>query len=222
VRGLGAREGISRTTRGERARTGKIREENVSWWIAAGVFEARVREAPQVLRLLDRRHEEPSAAAPCAVRARTLPTVSPPALHNLSGHLSLTATINLPSIRAEPFDTRRTAPRIEPDLGGPMSLNKLISRVAFSTAVAAFAAFALAAEPAPAKAPTTKPAYPLTTCVVSGEKLGEMGKPHVIQYEGREVQFCCPRCEKEFKKDPAKYLKKIDAAAKKPATKPSK
>jgi YHS domain-containing protein len=91
-----------------------------------------------------------------------------------------------------------------------------------SLIVAAAGGLAFAADPAPAKAPTTKPAYPLTTCVVSGEKLGEMGKPHVIQYEGREVQFCCPNCEKEFKKDPAKYLKKIDDAAKKtPATQPA-
>jgi YHS domain-containing protein len=78
---------------------------------------------------------------------------------------------------------------------------------------------ALAADPAP---PTTKPAYPLTICVVSGEKLGEMGKPVVIQHDGREVQFCCANCQKDFKKDPAKYLKKIDDAAKKPATQPSK
>jgi YHS domain-containing protein len=49
-----------------------------------------------------------------------------------------------------------------------------------------------------------------------------MGKPVVIQYEGHEVQFCCPSCQKEFKKDPAKYLKKIDDAAKKPATQSSK
>ena len=77
---------------------------------------------------------------------------------------------------------------------------------------------ALAAGPAPATtAPTTKPAYPLTTCVVSGEKLGEMGKPVVIQYEGREVQFCCSSCPKEFRKDPAKYLRKIDDAAKRAA-----
>jgi YHS domain-containing protein len=104
-----------------------------------------------------------------------------------------------------------------------VSLKNVLKFVAPSLVVAALGGFTLAAGPAPAKAPTTKPAYPLTTCVVSGEKLGEMGKPHVIQYEGREVQFCCPSCQKEFKKDPAKYLKKIDDAAKKAAaTQPSK
>jgi YHS domain-containing protein len=60
-----------------------------------------------------------------------------------------------------------------------------------------------------------KKEYPLKTCVVSDEKLGSMGKPYVIKHEGKEVQFCCKGCEKDFKKDPAKYLKKIDEAAKK-------
>ncbi len=31
--------------------------------------------------------------------------------------------------------------------------------------------------------------YPLKVCVVSGEKLGSMGNPHVIKHEGTEVQF---------------------------------
>jgi hypothetical protein len=62
-------------------------------------------------------------------------------------------------------------------------------------------------------------AYPLDTCVVSGEKLeGDMGGP--IDYIHKEagkpdrlVRFCCKSCVKDFKKDPAKYLKKIDDAA---------
>ena len=58
-----------------------------------------------------------------------------------------------------------------------------------------------------------KPAYPLKTCVVSGEKLGSMGKSYVHSYEGREVQFCCKGCLKDFNKDPQKYLKKLDPAA---------
>ncbi len=55
--------------------------------------------------------------------------------------------------------------------------------------------------------------YPLKTCVVSGEKLGEMGKPVVYVHEGREIKFCCKDCIKDFKKDPAKYVKKIDEEA---------
>ena len=59
-----------------------------------------------------------------------------------------------------------------------------------------------------------KDQYPLATCVVSGEKLGEMGKPYVYTYEGREVHFCCKHCLKDFNKDPKKYLKKLDDAEK--------
>jgi YHS domain-containing protein len=53
----------------------------------------------------------------------------------------------------------------------------------------------------------------LTTCPVSGDKLGEMGKPYVFVYQGQEVKLCCPDCKTEFDKDPAKYLKKIQDAA---------
>jgi YHS domain-containing protein len=53
----------------------------------------------------------------------------------------------------------------------------------------------------------------LTTCPVSGDKLGaDMGKPYVFVYQGQEVKLCCPMCKADFDKDPAKYLKKIRAA----------
>ena len=61
------------------------------------------------------------------------------------------------------------------------------------------------------KADKPKP-YPLKTCVVSDEKLGEMGDAYVFTYEGREIKLCCKSCLKDFKKDPAKYIKKIEAA----------
>jgi hypothetical protein len=61
--------------------------------------------------------------------------------------------------------------------------------------------------------------YPLKVCVTSDEKLGphdenaefiyrEQGKPD------RLVVFCCEGCGDDFNKEPAKYLAKIDAAAK--------
>ena len=59
----------------------------------------------------------------------------------------------------------------------------------------------------------TKP-YPLDKCVVSDEKLGEHGKPYVFTHEGQEVKLCCKSCLKDFKKDPAKYTKKIEDAQK--------
>ena len=61
------------------------------------------------------------------------------------------------------------------------------------------------------KADQAKP-YPLKICVVSGEKLGGMGKEYVFTHEGQEVKLCCKSCLKEFKKDPAKYMKKIQEA----------
>jgi hypothetical protein len=61
--------------------------------------------------------------------------------------------------------------------------------------------------------------YPLEVCVTSDEKLGSMGKSpeYIYRAEGkpdRLVVFCCDGCEEDFLKDPAKYLAKIDAAAK--------
>ncbi|MFT4550686.1 MAG: hypothetical protein ACI9MB_004666 [Verrucomicrobiales bacterium] len=51
--------------------------------------------------------------------------------------------------------------------------------------------------------------YPLTTCVVSDEKLGSMGKPVEIVHEGTTVKFCCKSCIPEFEEDPAKFLAKL-------------
>ena len=90
-----------------------------------------------------------------------------------------------------------------------------MKRHLFSLFAVAFASLlgnaAYAADGATAGAP-----YPLKVCVVSGEKLGSMGKSFVHNHDGREVQFCCKSCLKDFNKDPQKYLKKIDAAAEKP------
>jgi len=56
--------------------------------------------------------------------------------------------------------------------------------------------------------------YPLTNCVVSGEKLDAMGKPVTLVYEGQEMKFCCKYCVEKFKADPAKYIKKVSAEEK--------
>jgi YHS domain-containing protein len=37
-----------------------------------------------------------------------------------------------------------------------------------------------------------------------------MGAPFVYAYEGREIKFCCKGCLKDFKKDPANYIKKVE------------
>jgi len=53
--------------------------------------------------------------------------------------------------------------------------------------------------------------YPLTTCVVSGDKLGAMGENCVFVYEGQEVKLCCKDCKKDFDKNPAKYITQLTA-----------
>lgn len=56
--------------------------------------------------------------------------------------------------------------------------------------------------------------YPLTTCIVTDEKLGEMGEPYVFTHEGQEIKLCCKSCLKKFNKEPQKYLKKLAEAEK--------
>ena len=90
------------------------------------------------------------------------------------------------------------------------SLNRLQKWIMTGAALMAFTTITALAEdkktpPIPDK---------LTTCPVSGDKLGEMGKPFVFEYKGREVKLCCPDCKKDFDKEPAKYMKKIEAADK--------
>ena len=72
-----------------------------------------------------------------------------------------------------------------------------------------------------ANSPSAKPPIPdlLTNCPVSGEALGDMGKPYVFVYKGQEVKLCCPSCKDDFYKNPDKYMKIIRAADKKTDTK---
>lgn len=61
--------------------------------------------------------------------------------------------------------------------------------------------------------------YPLEVCVTSDEKLDSMGEASEFVYraEGqpdRLVKFCCDGCEDDFMKEPAKYLARLDEAAK--------
>lgn len=54
--------------------------------------------------------------------------------------------------------------------------------------------------------------YPLTTCPVSGGKLGSMGDPILYDHNGRDIRFCCAGCIKKFESEPAAYIQKIDTA----------
>ena len=59
--------------------------------------------------------------------------------------------------------------------------------------------------------------YPLKTCIVADEEINDKGdmKPYVFVEDGREIKLCCKSCLKDFKKDKAKYMAKIEAAEKK-------
>ena len=91
---------------------------------------------------------------------------------------------------------------------------KTINVIVGAFALAASLASTLAVDKA-AKNDSNSNTYPMTICIVSGEKLGgDMGDPYVFKQDGREVRLCCKSCLKDFKKDPAKYLKKLDEAKK--------
>jgi len=87
--------------------------------------------------------------------------------------------------------------------------------IASTILVAAFLTAPFASLAADAKDKKPKP-YPLDTCVVSGEKFGgDMGEPYMFTHEGREIKLCCKSCKKDFDKDSAKFVAKVDEAAKK-------
>ncbi len=51
--------------------------------------------------------------------------------------------------------------------------------------------------------------YPLDVCIVSGNKLGSMGKPVTKVHQGQEVKFCCSPCVEDFEANPEKFLAKL-------------
>jgi hypothetical protein len=103
-----------------------------------------------------------------------------------------------------------------------MIRNKMVSGIA-ATAIAASLVLAgcggeQKAETAktkekPAEVAKAVTAYPIDWCLVSGEKLGSMGDPIVVEHAGREIKFCCQMCVDPFKADPAAYIAKLDSAA---------
>ena len=79
-----------------------------------------------------------------------------------------------------------------------------------------------AKKPTPTETETiakARASYPLKTCLVSDEPLGSMGDaaPYIHRAAGqpdRVVFVCCEGCIDDFKANPAKFLAKVDAAAK--------
>lgn len=56
------------------------------------------------------------------------------------------------------------------------------------------------------------PAYPVTTCPISGAKLGSMGEPIDVVEGNRLVRLCCAGCTKAFEEEPAPTIARLDAA----------
>ena len=52
--------------------------------------------------------------------------------------------------------------------------------------------------------------YPLNVCLVTDNKLGSMGDPVRIVHREQEIKFCCKACIKKFRREPAKYLKRLN------------
>lgn len=94
-----------------------------------------------------------------------------------------------------------------------MHLRRLLLTTAIFTALSAFAAD----NAKPAKGAPAKADYPLTACLVTDEKFDSKSKPfeYVHKEAGkadRVILLCCEDCVKDFQQEPAKYLKKLDAA----------
>ena len=113
-------------------------------------------------------------------------------------------------------------------------MKSFVSSLLLSVALLAMAVpvFAQAGKEKKAAPPTeteviakARASYPMKTCLVSDESLGSMGD--AVAYVHREsgkpdrvIFMCCEGCIDDFKADPAKFLKKVDEAAKKaPAAK---
>ncbi|MEY2905808.1 MAG: hypothetical protein RLZZ408_279 [Verrucomicrobiota bacterium] len=97
-------------------------------------------------------------------------------------------------------------------MGGVKKVQKFFTSLSLSGITLgwiAAAPVAHATDPASAAKP-----YPLSTCIVSDEKLGEMGKPVMVDYKGQQVAFCCKSCLGDFDKEPAKYLAKLVSKSK--------
>jgi YHS domain-containing protein len=76
---------------------------------------------------------------------------------------------------------------------------------------AAFTVSALAADPSPSASASAAPSAQTsqkavnTVCPVSGDTVGDIGKPVYAQYQGETIAFCCKDCLKKFQKTPDKY-----------------
>jgi hypothetical protein len=101
-----------------------------------------------------------------------------------------------------------------------MKLTKTITVAILTTTFLASPFAGLAADgkdSKPDKSDKKAKPYTLNTCAVSDEKFESDSdmKPFEFTYGDREIKLCCKSCKKDFDKEPAKYVKKIEEAEKK-------
>jgi YHS domain-containing protein len=52
--------------------------------------------------------------------------------------------------------------------------------------------------------------YTSDKCIVSGDPI-DPAKPVSFVYNGQQIKLCCNDCKKDFDKDPAKYMAKLNS-----------
>jgi YHS domain-containing protein len=83
---------------------------------------------------------------------------------------------------------------------------QLIAILAAACTISSFAADP-GASPSASAAPSAQTSEKAvnTVCPVSGDKVGDIGKPVYAQYQGKTIAFCCKDCLKKFNNNPDKY-----------------
>jgi YHS domain-containing protein len=74
---------------------------------------------------------------------------------------------------------------------------KIIEVIILTLTLTAFVAASLGAAPG----------SPQTVCPVLA---GAIDKQVYVDYQGKRIYFCCKGCDETFKKDPDKYMKKLN------------
>jgi YHS domain-containing protein len=55
-------------------------------------------------------------------------------------------------------------------------------------------------------------AYPLKTCLVTGDGLDDMDERVSTVHAGQTFEFCCKPCLKKFNKNPGKFVRELKKA----------
>ena len=89
-------------------------------------------------------------------------------------------------------------------------MKRVMVVVSFAVAIGLLGCSKAESQKPEARAPSAaaRALKPQETCPVMG---GKVDKSICTIYKGRCVYFCCQMCPEKFKKDPEKYVKKLEA-----------